>query len=374
MKQAVLDLGRFLVQRIALVAPWDAVPRSVEKFPVARICTTRCLRGSVHSAITLTPYDTQSIVDDLVRTGPGTVVEVTLPSDASESVMVRTERELARLRSHGLEVVIRSSDDEGEPSSIPPTALPSVSRAVAELAVLMGRLLHDLQSERALTAAHLAARQGAPTAHLEAQWGATDGVIGVWHALLVAHADLLPPLVHMHAGAVSSLLVQLEPTRRGVQVRVRETTETVDYYTQLARALLATLDGLVAAAEAAPTMTAHLAFLHAKEEAAVEQLEVASAALLHNPAHSVAAHIASREAYLRTFTTTATEPVLSEYRALMGEPPCWATPDLEQALIEHESPHEAADADAWYRTMARVFERFHDVESRSAATLLSSAM
>ena len=72
--------------------------------------------------------------------------------------------------------------------------------------------------------------------------------------------------------------------------------------------------------------------------------------------------------------TTAPEPVLSEYRALMGEPPCCETPGLEHALIERECPHDTGDADAWYRTMASIFERFHDVESRSAATLLDSTM
>jgi hypothetical protein len=197
-------------------------------------------------------------------------------------------------------------------------------------------------------------------------------VFGVWHALLVAHGEILPALVHMHADAVKSLLVQLEPTRRGVQLRVRDVAETVDYYTQLAHALLATADSLGAAAEGAATMTAHLAFLHAKEEAAVEQLEVVSAAVRHSPSHSVAAHVASREAYLRTFATTAAEPVLSEYRALMGDPPCCEKPGLAHALIEHECPHDSADADAWYRTMAGIFERFHGVESRSAATLLGS--
>lgn len=369
---ATVDLRRYLAKRLGLAAPWDAMPPSLENFPLARIRTTRCLRGTIHQALALTPYATQTLVEDLARTGPGTAVEVTLPTDAPESVRVGAEREFARLRCLGIEVVIRLADGEAMPVLAAPPAS-SVSRVVAELAVLMGRLLHELQSERALTAAHLTARDGTPTAHFEAQWRATDGVLGVWDALLSANADLVPPLVRMHADAVGSLVVQLEPTRRGVQVRAREMAETIDYYTQLTHALLATVDGLVAP-EAAPTMTAHLAFLHAKEEAAVEQLEVASAAVHQGPSHSVAARVASREAYLRTFATTATEPVLSEYRALMGEPPCREIPGLEQALIKRECPHDTADAEAWYSTMASMFERFHDVENRSAATLLESTM
>ena len=367
-------LRRFLATRMGFVAAWDAMPPSLAtNFPVARIRTTRSLRGAVHRAVALTPYEMQTIIDDLARTGPGTAVQITLPPDAPESVHAGVEHEFARLRRLGVEVVIRHADDDAEPVAAAPT-VPPMSRAIAELAVMVGRLLHELQSERVLNAAHLTARDGTPTAHFAAQWRATDDVLGVWGALLVANADLVPPLVRMHADAVDSLVTQLEPTRRGVQERLQDVGETVDYYTQLTHALLATVDGLVAAAESAPTMTAHLAFLHAKEEAAVEQLEVASAAVRHGPSHSVAARVASREAYLRTFATTATEPVLSEYRALMGGPPCHDTPGLEHALMEHECPHDTADAEAWYRTMASLFERFHDVESRSAATLLESTM
>jgi hypothetical protein len=364
MRQAVIELGQYLVKHLGFVAPWDAIPRSSEAVPVARIRTTRCLRGNVYRALALTPYETQTIIDELRRSGPGTAVELTLPLDVPESVAVRTEREFARLRPLGVEVVIRRVDD-GE-TAVSTGTPPPTARAVAELAVLMGRLLHELQSERALTAAHLTARHGTPTAHLEAQWRATDGVLGVWNALLIAHADLLPPLVSMHAEAVNSLVTQLDPMRSRALVRVREVAETVDYYTQLAHALLATVDGLVAV-EAATTMTAHLAFLHAKEEAAAEQLEVAAAAR-QGLSHSVAAHVASRTAYLRTFATTASEPVLSEYRALMGEPDCCESFEYER------HPEESADAEAWSRTLTTVFERFHDVESRSAETLLESAM
>jgi hypothetical protein len=336
-----------------------------DAFPIARIRTTRCLSGTVHRVLALTPYDTQTIVDELKHAGRGTAVEVTLPADVPDSLGARAAREFLQLRSNGVEVVIRFG--EADDAAAPTPALPSRARAAAELAVLMGRMLHELQSERALTAAHLTARSGTSTAHLEALWEATDGVLGVWDAVLIAYGEMLPPLVRMHANAVNSLVTQLEPMRRGVHVRVREAAETVDYYTQLAHALLATADGLVMA-EAASTMTAHLAFLHAKEEAAVAQLEVASAALQHRFSHSVAAHVASRGAYLHTFATTAPEPVLSEYRALVGEPECCDALDCEQGL------EESADADAWYRTMASLSERFHDVESRSAETLLESAM
>jgi hypothetical protein len=79
----------------------------------------------------------------------------------------------------------------------------------------------------------------------------------------------------------------------------------------------------------------------------------------------LAAHVASRTAYLHTFATTASQPVLSEYRALVGEPECCDALDCDT--------DPDADGDAWYRTMASLAERFRDVESRSAETLLGSA-
>jgi hypothetical protein len=148
----------------------------------------------------------------------------------------------------------------------------------------------------------------------------------------------------------------------------------VEYYTQLSRALLAAGDGLVAASDATLIATAHLAFLHAKEEAALEQVEVASAAMPQS-LHSVAARVASREAYLRTFATTAPEPVLSEYRALMAEPACCEATGLERLMIHQaECPEEPMDVDTWCRSLGNIVERFRDLESRSAATLLQSAI
>ena len=352
-----IDLGRYLEPT----------------FPIAHVHITRC-RGSVHHVLALTPYDTQALVEDLARTGHDTAVEVTLPADVPDAFAVRTEREFARLRPHGVEVVIRHADDGGEaPLSAP--AAPSPSRIVAELAVLMGRLLHEFQSERAITAAHLTDRDGPSRAHLQAQWGATDGVLAAWGSSVAASGDSLSPLVRMHADAVRSLVTRLGTTRDGVQDRARELTEAVEYYTQISHALLATVDGLVGASDAALVATAHLAFLHAKEEAALELVEVASTAVPQTLAQCVAARVASREAYLRTFATTASEPVLSEYRALMAEPACCEATGLERAMIDHPAgPDEPVDTDSWCRSLGNIVERFRDLESRSAATLLQSAM
>ncbi len=356
--KAIFDLGRYL----------EPI------FPIARIRVSRWPGGSVHHALALTPYATQTLLEDLARTGHGTAVEVTLPADVPNAFAAQTEREFARLRPHGVEVVIRHADDDGEaPLSAP--AVPSLSRSVAEFAVLMGRLLHEFQSERAITVAHLTDRDGLSRTHLEAQCGATDGVLAMWRAALAAKADSLPPLVRMHADAVRSLVTQLAATRDGVQDRSLEVTETIEYYTQLSHALLGTVDGLVVASDATTIATAHLAFLHAKEEAALEQVEVASAAVPHALAHSVAARVASREVYLRTFATTAPEPVLSEYRALMAEPACCEATGLERAMIDHaECLEEPVDTDTWRRSLGNIVERFRDLETRSAATLLQSAV
>jgi len=357
MMKSTIELGRYLEP----------------SFPIVHVHIAR-RRGSVHHVLALTPYATQSFVEDLARTGHDTAVEVTLPADVPDAFAARTEREFARLRPHGVEVMIRHADDGREaPLSAP--ASPSLSRGVAELAVLMGRLLHEFQSERAITAAHLIDHDGPSRGHLQAQWGATDGVLSAWGSTLAASADSLPPLVQMHADAVRSLVTQLDATRDEVQDRAREVTEAVEYYTQLSRALLATADGLVAASDTALVATAHLAFLHAKEEAALEQVEVASTALPQNLAHCVAARVASREAYLRTFATTAPEPVLSEYRALMAEPACCEATGLERAMIDHTAClDEPLDTDNWCRSLGNIVERFRDLETHSAATLLQSAM
>ena len=83
-------------------------------FPIARIRVTRGPRCSVYRALALTPYATQILIEDLAHTGHLTAVEVTLPADVPDAFAARTEREFARLRPHGVEVVIRHADDDRE--------------------------------------------------------------------------------------------------------------------------------------------------------------------------------------------------------------------------------------------------------------------
>jgi len=60
--------------------------------------------GALERAEWLTPYVVQTIMDDALRCGPGTRLELTLPATADEAAFATVRRHFARLGTRGLDV------------------------------------------------------------------------------------------------------------------------------------------------------------------------------------------------------------------------------------------------------------------------------
>ena len=60
--------------------------------------------GALERAEWLTPYAVQTIMDDALRGGPGTRVELTLPASADDTAVVAVRQQFARLGTRGLDV------------------------------------------------------------------------------------------------------------------------------------------------------------------------------------------------------------------------------------------------------------------------------
>lgn len=230
-----------------------------------RVRTTRWLRGSVERVVAMTPYEVQTIVEGLCRAGRDTTVEVLLPAEAPDEALARAEQAFARLRRGDVTFTVGRAG-EGAPAD--DTA--ATSRTAADLALLTARLVHELQGERALAAAGAG---GEERTLLETQWRATDDALAAWCGRAVAIADGLAPRARQHADGARARALRL-PALRANATDPARAPRALEEYTQLTVALLATLGGL---ASGGPAASAHLALLHAHEEAAQAALAAAGA-------------------------------------------------------------------------------------------------
>jgi methyl-accepting chemotaxis protein len=235
-----------------------------------------------------------------------------------------------------------------------------------------------MQNERGLSAAYVASGSNELRDSILGQRDATDRVVGDFRAFVAAHEGSLAPLARMHAADAKGLLAELDTARRGVTEVQRATGDVMGYYSRLNGALLAAADALVAeasAGELARMATAHLAFLHAKEETALERAEVAGALSPDGPterqALQLASCIAARESYLRMFATTAPDDVLHLYSERSADPVFADAARLEQAVLAR--PAHRIDVAACFQAMTAKLEHLRDIERRSAATLLRHA-
>ncbi len=78
-----------------------------EPIPVqARLVPGTGVDGAIERAEWLTPYVVQTIMEDALRGGPGTRLELTLPAAADEAALATVRHQFARLGTRGLDVRI----------------------------------------------------------------------------------------------------------------------------------------------------------------------------------------------------------------------------------------------------------------------------
>jgi hypothetical protein len=350
------------------------IERDVPQAESPSLCVRSCLRDrgcSLERAFVLTPYAAQLIAEDACGVGREAELEVVLPDEASDDAVAGIERAMGRPRARGVHVIVRR---EGTPAPARPAA-PLAAGTPIEFALVIGRVVHETQNERGVCTAYVASGRRELRDAVLAQAEETDRMVAQLGAFLEGHAGRLGPLADARADAARGLLAELASMRNEIVGLQCATGTVIDYYTRINRALLTAADALVAGAseaELARLATAHLAFLHAKEEAALERAEVARAfapagRLETHPA-LLASSIAARESYLHTFATTASEDVLRAYRQQTADPAFAEAARLEQAVLA--GPTQGADVAACFRAMAAKLERLRDVESCSAETLV----
>jgi len=115
------DLIDLVLNEITEKAPADAVDNDGSTIRV-RITAKRAPEGYVERSLPWTPYALETIWEDAVHAGSGSVVDVTTPYGTPRSSIARLEQRFAPLRYRGVRVRVRSDSAAGRSSPLPPAS------------------------------------------------------------------------------------------------------------------------------------------------------------------------------------------------------------------------------------------------------------
>ena len=250
---------------------------------------------------------------------------------------------------------------------------------MAQLAVVIGDLLHETQKERGSSSVYLSSKGSRFNEQLKVQRLATDQVRIRFVEILEAERTHWPAHVVATLELANSSLRDIESRRRQVSTLEITPTDAIAFYTELNERLLESIGSLVANTADVSlrgTATAYLYFLHAKEKTGLERAQLANAfgtdAFAPGQLAVVAGLIASQQAYLNVFARMAPPALLRAYESRMNVPAVTEVKRMEQVALARTSGF-GIDSASWFATMTEKIELMKGEEQALSEAILTGA-
>jgi len=250
---------------------------------------------------------------------------------------------------------------------------------MAELAVVIGDLLHETQKERGASSVFLSSKGSKFAAEVRAQRRVTDQARLRFVELLEDQRSFWPSHVVAILELANSTLRDIESRRRQISSVEISPAEEIAYYTDLNERLLDSLGSLVANTADVSlrgTTTAYLYFLHAKEKTGLERAQLSNVfgtdGFGAGQLAQVAGLIASQTAYLNVFSKLAPPEVLAAYERQMGTPVVAEVQRMEQIALGRGSGF-GIDSAVWFATMTKKIELLKGIEERLSLSIRGGA-
>jgi methyl-accepting chemotaxis protein len=250
---------------------------------------------------------------------------------------------------------------------------------MAQLAVVIGDLLHQTQKERGASSVFLSSKGAKFDQQVRAQRRLTDQVRLRFVELIEDQRGYWPPHVIAILELANSSLRDIESRRRQISDLEISPAEEMAYYTDLNERLLDSLGSLVANTADVSlrgTTTAYLYFLHAKEKTGIERAQLSNVfgtdQLVAGQLALVAGLIASQNAYLNVFAKLAPADVLAAYDRQMTAPAVGEVQRMEQVALSRASGF-GIDSAVWFATMTKKIELLKGIEELLSASIRDGA-
>jgi methyl-accepting chemotaxis protein len=250
---------------------------------------------------------------------------------------------------------------------------------MAELAVVIGDLLHETQRERGASSVFLSSKGAKFAEQVKTQRASTDKVRLRFVEVLEDQRSYWPSHVVATLELANSSLRDIESRRREVSAMEITPAEEMAYYTELNERLLDSIGSLVANTADVSlrgTATAYLYFLHAKEKTGLERAQLSNVfgtdAFAGGQLAVVAGLVASQTAYLNVFAKLAPPVLLASYEALLNDPAVAEVRRMEQVAMGRATGF-GIDSGAWFTTMTKKIDLLKKVEDLLSAAVRDGA-
>jgi len=250
---------------------------------------------------------------------------------------------------------------------------------MAQLAVVIGDLLHETQKERGSSSVYLSSKGTKFGEQMRAQRLVTDQVRIRFVEILEGQRTSWPPHVVATLELANSSLRDIESRRRQISTQEITPTDAIAFYTDLNERLLESIGSLVANTADVSlrgTATAYLYFLHAKEKTGLERAQLANVfgtdAYAPGQLAVVAGLIASQRAYLSVFARMAPPALLHAYESQMNAMAVADVKRMEQIALGQTSGF-GIDSATWFVTMTKKIELMKGVEDALSAAVRTGA-
>jgi acyl carrier protein len=342
--------------------------------------------ATLERVVMLTPYDCETIADDLALSQGSDDREITVTSGAPSSALAELDAALLSSRLGGRRTTVRRiAPARMAQGARPPVAeerTPATNAAALRVARHAVDLLECLSHERGMAALYLASSGALYAPEIQAARAQTNRRIAAFRTIVQTYGPLLGSALRARLNAAIARLGDLGAIRAVADELTLQDTEILDAYHDVGRALTRyvwtlelgqpdpalvpqqmCLSALVAATEAGGTERAMIGCALARD------------VLTPTDRADVAALIAQQGAQLDLALSNASGDIATLLGVCVRDPLFASVADYERRLMgARPDVAPGMDPTAWFRAMTGKLERLHAVELRQLDRLMRDSM
>jgi len=344
--------------------------------PVQGRLHIRSSGATLERVVTLTPYDCETIADDLALSQGNDDREITVTGGVPSAALASLDAALLSSRLGGRRTTVRRIASARTAEGMrPPTEerTPATNAAALRVARHAVDLLECLSNERGMAALYLASSGALYAPEIQAAHAQTNRRIAAFRTIVQTYSPLLGSALRARLNAAIARLGDLGAIRALADELTLQDTEILDAYHDVGRALARyvwTLELGVPDPALVPQQMCLSALVAATEAGGTERAMIGCAlardVLTPTDRADVAALIAQQGAQLDLALSNASGDIATLLGVCVRDPLFASVADYERRLMgARPDTAPGIDPTAWFRAMTGKLSRLRDVELRA---------
>ena len=341
---------------------------------------------TLERVVTFTPYDCETIADDLALSQGSDDREITVTGGVPSAALAALDAALLSSLLGGRRTTVRRAAPARTVQGLrPPLAeerTPATNAAALRVARHAVDLLECLSHERGMAALYLASSGALYAPEIQAARGQTNRRIAAFRTIVQTYGPLLGSALRARLNAAIARLGDLGAIRAVADELTLQDTEILDAYHDVGRALTRyvwTLELGMPDPALVPQQMCLSALVAATEAGGTERAMIGCAlardVLTPTDRADVAALIAQQRAQLDLAQSNASGDIATLLGGCVRDPLFASVADYEQRLMgARPDVAPGIDPTAWFRAMTGKLERLHAVELRQLDRLMRDSM